>query len=59
MNPTEAAFPPQDLSVLQPQRNLRLEAFKKLLLAVAMIATSGWMYLLWKATWFIGRAMFS
>jgi hypothetical protein len=59
MNPTEAIFPPQDLSVLQPPRFSWLQTFRKLLLAVAMIATSGWVYLLWKAARFIGRAMLS
>jgi hypothetical protein len=59
MNPTDAIFPPQDLSVMHPPHNLRLGIFKKLLLAIAMIATSGWIYLLWKAASFIGRSMFA
>jgi hypothetical protein len=59
MNPTQAILPIQDLSALQRPRDFRIGLLKKLLLAVGVIATSGWMYLLSKAAWFMGRAMFS
>jgi hypothetical protein len=59
MNPTGAAVQqhPKDLRLLDPRRELMVRLSRRLLLAVALTSTMGWIYFLSKAAMFVGAAM--
>jgi hypothetical protein len=60
MNPLEAFVhqQPEDLSPLNSRRDFAVKLSRKLLLAVAVTSTVGWIYFLSKAAWFVGAAVF-
>jgi hypothetical protein len=59
MNPMEAIVyqQPEDLSLLNSRRELMVKLSRKLLLAVALTSTLGWIYFLFKAVWSVGAAL--
>jgi hypothetical protein len=58
MNPMEAIHQqPEDLSLLNSRRELVAKLARKLLFAVALTSTVGWIYFLSKAALFVGAAL--
>lgn len=58
MNPIEAIVhqQPEDLNLPNSRRELAVELSRKLLLAVTLTSTVGWIYFLSKTAMFVGAA---